>query len=186
LIVAVVFVPTVVVLIVNEAERDPAGTVTDAGTVAAAFVLESVTTAPPAGAGPLSVTVALAVDVPKTVVGSRTTEYGTGVGETVKFAVFDAPALAAVITVAALVVTGREVIGNEAIVVPEATVTLAGTVARVVTELVSVTTVPPAGAAAFSVTVPVVPIPPRTLVWPRERVARSGVTVRFAVLLTAL
>jgi hypothetical protein len=65
--------------------------------------------------------------------------------------------LAAVIVVAALVVTGKEVIGNVASVVPAATVTLAGTVARAVTELVNVTTDPPAGAAAFSVTVPVAP-----------------------------
>ena len=43
-------------------------------------------------------------------------------------------------------------------------VTLAGTVARVVTELVSVMAAPPAGAAAFSVTVPVAPNPPITLV----------------------
>ena len=35
----------------------PAGTVTLAGTVAAVFVLESVTTAPPAGAGPFNVAV---------------------------------------------------------------------------------------------------------------------------------
>ena len=50
-----------------------------------------------------------------------------------------------------------------AVVPPAATVTLAGTAAAALL-LDSVTTAPPAGAGAFSVTVPVEPVPPVTLV----------------------
>jgi hypothetical protein len=42
----------------------PAGTVTEAGTTAAALLLVSVTTAPPTGAGPVSVTVLAVVGLP--------------------------------------------------------------------------------------------------------------------------
>src|SRR5438876_10194347 len=48
---------TAVVLIVKVAVVLAAGTVTLEGTLAAALLLESATCAPPAGAGPLSVTV---------------------------------------------------------------------------------------------------------------------------------
>jgi hypothetical protein len=62
------------------------------------------------------------------------------------------------------VVTERVVIGNVALVAPEATVTLAGTVAAAVLLLVSVTTAPEAGAAALNFTVPCDGFPPTTLV----------------------
>ena len=91
----------------------------------------------------------------------------------VSAAVFEAPALAAVIVVAPLALTGNDVMGKVASAVPAATVTLAGTVALEVTELVSVTTVPPAGAARFSATVPVAPNPPTTLVWLSVRESSS-------------
>ena len=52
-------------------------------------------------------------------------------------------------------VTFRVVILKVALVLPAGTVTLAGTVAAAVLPLVSVTTVPPVGAAPFRVTVPV-------------------------------
>jgi len=58
---------TAVVVIVNAGDTvAPAATVTVPGTVAAALLLISVTTAPPAGAGPFSVTVFAVVDVPPT------------------------------------------------------------------------------------------------------------------------
>src|SRR5437588_4611493 len=72
----------------------------------------------------------------------------------------------------AVIVTGVEdptaiwVTVNVAVVSPSRTVTLTGTVAADVSLLMSVTTMPPAGAAIGSVTVPVtvLPSPPVTLV----------------------
>jgi hypothetical protein len=62
------------------------------------------------------------------------------------------------------VVTESVVIGNVALVAPEAMVTLAGTVAAAVLLLVSVTVIPDAGAAELTVTVPCDEFPPTTLV----------------------
>jgi len=59
-------------------------------------------------------------------------------------------------------VTAVIVIGYIAVVVPASTVTLAGTWAATASLLVNVTTAPPAGAAALSVTVPVEGFPPST------------------------
>jgi hypothetical protein len=56
-------------------------------------------------------------------------------------------------------VTLRVVTVNVALVLPAGTVTLAGTVAAAVLPLLSVTTAPPEGAAAFKVTVPVEDVP---------------------------
>jgi hypothetical protein len=70
---------------------------------------------------------------------------------------------------------------NIALVAPAATVTLVGTVA-VAVSLVSLTTAPPAGAAALNVTVPLEVFPAITLGGLRvssERVA-TGVTVSVA------
>jgi hypothetical protein len=55
---------TVLVLIVKVALVAPPGMVTLDGTLAAALLLETATSAPPAGAGPLSVTVAVEDCVP--------------------------------------------------------------------------------------------------------------------------
>src|SRR2546421_12412649 len=66
---------TALVLIVKVAVVLPAGTVTVEGTLAAALLLESVTCAPPAGAGPLSVTVPVDDCVPPvTLVGFNLSE----------------------------------------------------------------------------------------------------------------
>ncbi len=78
---------TIDVFTVNVALVAPAGTVTLEGTLAAPLLLESRTCAPPAGAGPLSVTVPVEDCVPPiTLVGSSVSEdtVGRGGGVTVK------------------------------------------------------------------------------------------------------
>ena len=61
------------------------------------------------------------------------------------------------------VVTATVVAVKVAVVLPAATVTVAGTLAEAL-PLVSETTAPPVGAGLFSVTVPVELLPPTTLV----------------------
>src|SRR5712672_1049146 len=74
---------TAQVLIVKVALAAPARTVTLEGTLAAALLLESVTWAPPAGAGPLSVAVPVEELPPVTVEGLSVSDdrVGTGDGE---------------------------------------------------------------------------------------------------------
>ena len=70
---------TALVLIANVVLVAPAGTVTLPGTVAAAVLsLDSVTCAPPAGAGPSSVAVPVELLPPVTVVGFTPSEETTG------------------------------------------------------------------------------------------------------------
>jgi len=85
-------VATAVVVMVNAGDTvAPPATVTEAGTVAAGLLLVSVTTAPPAGAGPFSVTVFNVVEVPPTTdAGDNVTADGPG-GCTVKIAVAAGP-----------------------------------------------------------------------------------------------
>jgi hypothetical protein len=84
--VSVVFEATELVVTVKVAVVALAATVTVGGTCAAALLpLDRVTTAPPAGAGPLSVTVPTEVAPDGTAVGFRLTEVSTG-GVTVKLA----------------------------------------------------------------------------------------------------
>jgi hypothetical protein len=74
---------------------------------------------------------------------------------------------------------------NVAVVAPEATVMLAGTVAALVFEEDSVTTVPAGGAGPVSVTVPVDDVPQTTLAGARvTEVRAAGVTVSVAVFVT--
>ena len=86
--------------------------------------------------------------------------------------------------VAALTVPAVTV--NVAEVAPCATVTLAGTLAAVVFELESDTTAPPEGAAAVSVTLPVVEPPLAIVLELTAKLlnAAGGLMVTLAVLLT--
>ena len=88
-IVAEVEMRTIDVLTVKVALALPAGMVTMDGTLAAPLLLESMTCAPPAGAGPLSVTVPMEdCKPPMTLVGfSVSEETVTGGGVTVSEAV---------------------------------------------------------------------------------------------------
>ena len=113
----------------------PAATVTLVGMVATpASLLESVTIAPPGGAGVLKLTVPVDTAPPRTLGGARLNAESVG-GVTVM----------------------------TALVVPPATVTLAGTMAMAGLLLERATAAPPAGAAELSVTVPVERVPPVTL-----------------------
>ena len=72
--------PTALVATLKVALLAPAGTVTLAGTAAAAWLLESVTWAPPVGAGPFSVTVPVALAPPVTLVGLSASAAIAGAG----------------------------------------------------------------------------------------------------------
>jgi hypothetical protein len=76
-------------------------------------------------------------------------------GVTVSTALWLLPEAAAVMVTGVDVATVRVVTVKVVLVLPAGTVTLAGTVAAAVLPLVSVTTVPPVGAAPLNVTVPV-------------------------------
>jgi hypothetical protein len=165
-IVADVAVETVVVVTVNVRLVLPAATVTFAGTVATAvLLLESVTTAPPDGAGALSVTVPCDELPPVTVVGDSDSEDSDGApadpGVTVSTAPHDVFSTAHSFTCVVddtLVVPTLKV----AVVAPPGTVTVGGTVTGDTEE--SCTVAPPEGAGAFNVTVPVDEVPATTVV----------------------
>ena len=84
-------------------------------------------------------------------------------GFTVSVAVRDTPPDEPVMLTKVADATVEVVIVKFALVVPAATVTLAGTLAAAEVSD-SVTSIPPAGAAALRVTVPVADLPPTTLV----------------------
>jgi hypothetical protein len=86
------------------------------------------------------------------------------------------------------VVTALVVIVKVALVAPDATVTLAGTVAAAVLPLVKVTVAPGAGAAAVKVTVPCDELPPTTLLGfsVSELAAVAAATVSVAGCVTPL
>ena len=101
---------------------------------------------------------------------------GGAEGFTVSAAVRVTPAKTAEMVAEVEVVTELVVTVKLALVAPASTVTLAGTVAAV--ELSeSVTTAPPAGAAALKVTVPVEEFPPTTLVGLRDSAEIVGIVV---------
>jgi hypothetical protein len=145
------------VVTVNVALVAPAATVTLAGTEAdAGALLESVTAKPAAPAADVSVTVPWDVEPALMLAGASATEDSATTGTvTVSVALRVVPPNEPLIA-AVLVAAGEPAVTvNVALVAPAATVTLAGTVATAVFALESVTTAPPAGAAALSVAVPV-------------------------------
>jgi len=84
--VTAVLAVTAEVVMVNAGETDaPPATVTEAGTVATGLVLESVTTALPAGAGPFKLTVPVVERPPRIAAGDKVTVEATS-GMTVKVA----------------------------------------------------------------------------------------------------
>jgi len=106
---------------------------------------------------------------PLTDVGFKPKE-ATARGLTVNVA-FAEPLYVAVISAAAVLLTGLVVTGNVAVVAPAATTTLPleGTFATAVLLLDNATTAPPVGAGPLSVTVPIAELPPTTAVGLKER-----------------
>jgi len=140
--------------------------VTLPGTVATEVLpLDSVTTAPWCGAGLDRVTVPVELLPPVTLVGLRLNEERAPEleGLTVSVAFCVLPLKLAEMATAVVELTDTVVTVKVALVAPEATVTLEGTVATAVSPLLSETTAPPEGATPDRVTVPVELLPPVTL-----------------------
>src|SRR5437867_1765021 len=174
-IVTVVEKTTIDVFTVKVALVAPAGMVTLPGTAATpGLLLESVTNAPPAGAGPFSLTVpAEDSRPPTTLVGFRLSEERVGAGAiTVSEAVCVTPPKDAEMVTEVVVPTGLVLTVKVVVVAPLGTVTLDGTVATPGLLLDRDTRAPPLGAGPLSVTVPVDELPPVTLVGVKARESR--------------
>lgn len=157
---------TAVVVTVKAALVAPAGTVTLVGSVAAVESSESETTAPPAGAAALNVTVPVELLPPTTLAGLSDTAESVGpvvpAALSVSVALFVAFWYDAEMDTVLVDVTCPVLTVNVARVCPAGTTTLFGTTARSVSLLASVTTAFPFGAADCNVTVAVEEAPPVT------------------------
>ena len=110
-----------VVVTLNVAVDAPAATVTLAGTVAAARLDDTVTTRPPAGAGPDSVTVPVADAPPRTDAGETVTLDATGATTVSVTDLLTVPSVA-VITTSVSVATADETASTLTLVAPAGTV----------------------------------------------------------------
>ena len=133
---------TVVVVIPKAALAAPPATVTVAGTPAALLLLDRAMTAPPDGAGPLSVTVPCDCAPPATLEGLTASDASVatpgGPGSTQRIGWSPFPALHTVIITGVDIATLLVVTVNVALLAPAGTVTLAGTDATEGLLLVSV------------------------------------------------
>jgi hypothetical protein len=149
---------TLVVMMANVAVVEPVGTVTLPGTPATLLLLANVTTAPAAGAGPLSVTVPCDDAPPVTLDGVSASDVSVtapgGPGSTHRIGWSPFPSLQTVSITGVETVTLFVVTVKVALLSPAGTVTLAGTDATDGLLLVSVYTWPPAGATFWMCSVP--------------------------------
>jgi len=151
---------TAVEVAVKVAETEPAATVTEDGTVSAAALSLSETTAPPLGAAPLRLTVQVALEPPVIEAVLQVSDERTAADGafTVTAAVFETPPREAVIVATASAVTAVEVAVKTAVLEPAATVTEDGTVSATALSLSE--TAVAAAAGALSETVQLVFEPP--------------------------
>jgi hypothetical protein len=158
----------------------PAGIVTEAGVVATDGVsLESQTTMPPVGAGPFSLTVPVEFFPPATLAGDKVTEE-TRDGLTVKESCLtDTPPLAVIVMGLGFRTAKVEML-KLALVSPAGTVTVAGTVATVVSLEARLMVMPPVYATAGNDTVPRTVAPFKTLDDDKLKVESTGSTVTVA------
>jgi hypothetical protein len=176
---AAVDVTTAVVLTEKIAVVVPPVTVTLGGTVPAALSLESATTAPDGGAGPVKVTEPTETVPPITASGFKL-KFESTAGLMVSPVAIVPPKFAEIVT-EVMAPTPTVETAKFAVVAPAATVALAGTVAAPLL-LDSVTTAPPAGAGPFKVTVTVGEDPPSTLAGATDtEESTGGLIVRLAV-----
>ena len=167
-------VPTVKVLLI-----EPAGTVTVAGTVTPARLLESETTIPPVGALLDNVTVPVELLLPTTLDGATETDANRPARTAKAPVTLDAPVLA-VTTTPVSVKTAFVLTVKIASCEPAATVTVAGTVAAASLESRLMTN-PPTGALVSRLTIPVAVLPPATPAGEMVMTeTRGAVTVRSA------
>ena len=182
--VAMPVVATGWVVAVKVAVLDPAGTVTDTGTVANAESEVRFTTTPPVGAMPVRVTVPAELAPPTTEVGNTVTDERIGASMP-SFADLVTPFRTAEMVAETFAFTAVVVTANVADDAPAGMVTEAGAPAAGLFD-VSETERPPKGAIPLRVTVPVAPSPPNTKDGLRVRLVRTGgVLPRFWINETA-
>lgn len=173
---------TALVPTVNVADVEPAGTDTDAGTVALPLPDARVTEAPPGPAAPLSVTAPVELLPPNTDVG-ETVRLVSVAAFIVSVAVLVTLPATPVIVAVAVVETALVFTVKVAEVEPAAMATLAGSVALALLDD-RVTAVPPGPALPLNVAVPVELLPPVTDVGDTLMLLRvAGEIVSVAVFL---